>query len=197
MTHLSEIEVVDLVEGVLAADRMRHVDACPACREQAEALGAVLRLARDDEIAGPSPLFWDYLSARVAETIAIEPAPRRAAVLAIGRWRLATAAVLMLLVAGVAWQISFTRDRASNVGPGQPSAEQTPADSGVDSGVEDSLDAWEALEAMASDLEWEDAQAIGIASRPGSAEPLVDDLTAEERAELVRLIEEEMKRQGA
>lgn len=195
MSHLSETEVVDLLEGVLAGDRMGHVEACPACREQVEALGAVLRSARDDEITEPSPLFWDHLSARVAEAIDVVPPSRWAAVLASGRWRLVSAAVLMLLVAGVAWQIFFSLDRASDVA--QPSAEQTLADSDVDADIEDPLDAWDALEALAEDLAWEDAQAIGIASRPGSAEPLVNDLTGEERAELVRLIEEEMKRQGA
>jgi hypothetical protein len=62
---------------------------------------------------------------------------------------------------------------------------------------EPGLDAWVALEAMAQDLDFEDAQAIGIASRPGSAERIVAELDDDERAELARLIEEEMKRNGA
>ena len=56
--------------------------------------------------------------------------------------------------------------------------------------------AWKVVRAAADGLPWEDVQAAGIAARPGAAEGVVMELTAEERAELAKLLESEMKRSG-
>lgn len=195
MTHLTEIEVVDLLEGHLDAERRRHAEACAACREQARALGAALAFAREDRVPEPSPTFWEHLSARVAHAIRAEPAPSGWTRL-FAPWplRLTTAAVL-LLAAGIAWQAYSTRERPMPVAQNPP-AEQAPADAQTALEPDMFVDAWDALEAVAQDLEWEEAQAIGIAPL-GSAERGIDDLNAAERAELARLIDEELKRHGA
>lgn len=196
MTHLTETEFVDLLDGRLDANRMPHVEACAICREQAQALGAVIKSAQSDPIPEPSPLFWEHLSTRVSEAIQGGPPPSRwTGLFAPGRWRRAAAVVGLLLVTGAAWQVFFTPERADRIAPAAP-VEQARTDAGVEPDVEGFLDAWDAIEAVA-DLEWDEAQSIGIASGPGYAERHVGDLTTDERAELVRLIEEEMKRHGA
>ncbi len=197
MTHLTATEFVDLLDGQLGVERMRHVETCATCREEAHALGVILRSARADPIPEPSPLFWGHLSTRVSGAIQAGPPPSRwTNLFASGRWRLAAAAVVLLLVTGASWQVFFSREPA----PGVTSVALVVVPAVTDSqepDVEGFTDAWDAIEAVAEDLEWEDAQAIGIASRPGSAEPHVGDLTDAERVELVRLIEEELKRHGA
>ena len=95
----------------------------------------------------------------------------------------------LVLAAGLTWQMLLKIE-----GPSLPGPVTSPAATeAADADLEGFVDAWDAIEAAAADMDWEDAQSIGIASRPGSAE-IVSDLTAEERTELVRLIEEEMKR---
>lgn len=195
MTHLTDAELVDLLDGTLGTGRMRHVETCATCRAQAETLGAALRSARADEVPEPSPLFWEHLSTRVSEAVRAEPPPSRwTRLFTPAPWRLAAAAIAVLLVAGAAWLLFSTRERAAVV-PATTIAEQ-PAEPPAGAEAFD-VDAWDAIEAVAADLEWEDAQAIGIGAGPGSAERLVGDLTAAERSELARLIEEEMKRHGA
>jgi hypothetical protein len=77
---------------------------------------------------------------------------------------------------------------------------------GVAAGASDSVDpaddadtdaAWAVVRMAAQDLRWEDAHAIGITAGPGAAEGIALELTADERAELARLIDTEMKRSGA
>ena len=57
-------------------------------------------------------------------------------------------------------------------------------------------EAWAVVRAAAEGLAWEDAHAVGISAYPGSAEGIALELTAEERAELGRLLNTEMKRSG-
>ena len=193
MKHLSEAEIVDLVEGRPGVGPARHAETCDACRARADALRAVLASARCDEVPEPSPVFWDHLSARISNAIQEEPTAARWIRLAgAARWRLAAAAAAVVLAAGLTWQLFSPSDEVA-----APAPEQARAQSQPDPDVDGFVDAWEALETVAQDLDWEDAQSIGIAARPGSAEPLVGDLTDDERSELVRLIEEEIKRHRA
>jgi hypothetical protein len=195
MTHLTESEIVDLLDGQLAPERLRHAERCPKCRTQADALGAISRAARGADVPEPSPLFWEHLSARITTAIGAEPAPSRwRTILGLDTWRAGFAAMALVLVAGLTWQMLLKVEDPSRPGSVTPPA-ATEAATHAD--IDGFIDAWDAIEAAATDLDWEDAQSIGIASRPGSAERMVSDLTAEERTELVRLIEEEMKRTGA
>ncbi len=198
MAHLTETELVDLLDRELEAGRMRHLEACASCREQAEALGAALGSACGDQVPEPSPLFWEHFSARVADAIRVEPsASRWRGPFAAPWWGLATAAVLLLLVGGLTWQVLPGRDARHPLTPVSPASERTLVDSPGALEAAEFVDAWDALQGLAADLEWEEAQTIGIGSRPGSAEPMVGELTADERLELARLIEIELKRHGA
>ncbi|MCA1560401.1 MAG: hypothetical protein LC804_09090, partial [Acidobacteria bacterium] len=59
--------------------------------------------------------------------------------------------------------------------------------------------AWALVRTAADDMEWreEDAHAAGLNARPGSAERAVLELSTEERIELARLLDDELRRSGA
>ena len=53
------------------------------------------------------------------------------------------------------------------------------------------------MRAAAEDLDAAAAEAAGLAAGPGAVERVAAQLTDAERAELIRLIEDELKRSGA
>jgi hypothetical protein len=57
--------------------------------------------------------------------------------------------------------------------------------------------AWAVVRTAAQDLAYEEAEAEGLSPRPGSAEIAVLQMSNDERAELARLIANELKRSGA
>lgn len=202
MKHLSETELVELIEGELTPERARHAEGCARCGEKAAALRAVRDEAREGEWPEPSPLFWDHFAARVSDTIAQEPAPAVAPGWAASlrhpavTWA-AAASLAVLLMVGALW-------RATVVAPGRPAAPPVASTSQpLDADPLEDLDdlekdaAWVKVRSVAGDFAWEDAQSIGIAARPGSAERAVMELSNEERAELARLLANELKRSGA
>ena len=70
MTHLSESEFVDLAADALDPRRAAHVETCAPCREQRDALRAMLRDVSAVVVPEPSPLFWEHMSARVRDGMA-------------------------------------------------------------------------------------------------------------------------------
>jgi len=205
MSHLTDREHVDWLDGRLPAARLRHAEACARCRETAAELSAILEVTAADPAPEPSPLFWDHFSARVSAAIGEEPAPEPAGPAwlewlrhPVSLWA-GTAAVVVLMIATVVW-------RATLHAPSVPAAIQqastvTPDDDpGTSAAIEDDADAdeaWLVVRTAAAGLGWDDADAAGISARPGSAERVALELTADERAELARILESEMKRTGA
>jgi hypothetical protein len=61
----------------------------------------------------------------------------------------------------------------------------------------ESDEAWALVRTVADDLEWDEAVTASLAARPGWAERAALDLTLEERAELLRLLQAEARRPGA
>jgi hypothetical protein len=195
MKHLRDAELVDLIEGRGGAEQARHAESCPACRAEVASLSVLLEAAQLDVVPEPSPIFWDQQSARISEAIDADfAAQRRRWLTAAAPWRLAAAAAAVVLAAVLTWSAFSVLD---SDGPSPHQPDQAAAPAGEADEAEGFVDAWDALEAAAQDLGWEEAQAIGIGSRPGASEPLVDDLTDDERLELARLIKEEMRRHGA
>jgi hypothetical protein len=201
MTHLSESELLDAVEGHLPSARLRHASQCPRCGEQVDALRVVLARTADVEVPEPSPLFWDHLAARVRESIQQE-APARAGWMSVLRpWPVAAgaAAVLTVMAAvNAVWRPPSSGapgalEVAGNVPTSDASADVTRT--ATDNVEVD--EAWALVRAIAEDVLWEDVTGAGISARPGSAERAVMDLTETERGELAALIEEELRRAGA
>jgi hypothetical protein len=197
MSHLSRDHLLAFVEDPhtrdMPAERRRHLEACASCQSEVADLRALLTDIREEPGGSPSPLFWDHCAARVADAIRDEAPEPAARVRAWGfgghraAW-MAVAATVLLGSTMVAW-------RATLQAPAVPATVAATEDSPRGDDLEDDQ-AWKVLRAAADGLPWEDVQAAGIAARPGSAEGVVMELTADERAELARLLETEMKRSG-
>ena len=204
MMHLTDAEFVDLVDGVLPEVRAAHVDRCDSCRSQAAAMRAVLARAVADDVPEPSPLFWTHLSHRVKETIAIQTIDRRGwfAWVRQGRvWPAAAALATFVLVVGI-WRVLPTSGHRAAVAalPMAASPSTATASAVNDADVDDDIDAdeaWALVRTVADDVPWDQTHDAGISARPGSAERVALQLTPAERKELARLLEDELRRNGA
>jgi hypothetical protein len=210
MKHLNRAELVDFIETspLLPAERARHVSTCQQCHAEADALRSTRALATTDEVPEPSPLFWDHFSARVADAVREEEPGRDGDAGAATGWRrsplatwaaVATMAVLVMMT--VVWRTTLhapapTRGPAmAGVGAGKGTVAPA-ADAGGDEREVDADEAWAVVRAAAQDLRWEEAHAAGLSAYPGAAEGLALELTADERSELARLLDKELKHTG-
>jgi hypothetical protein len=198
MNHLSRPEFVDLIESraTLPAERVRHAEGCERCRAEAEMLRATRLMASDDAVPEPSPLFWDHFSARVAEHVRNEPVPAPSAgwtVRPFATWAVA-AMVAVLLITTALWRT--TLHAPAPLVPVQAAAEPpvVVADTGDDL---ENDEAWAVVRVATADLAWEDVTDAGLAAHPGDVEDAALQLNAAERVELVRLLNADLKRNGA
>jgi hypothetical protein len=200
MKHLSPSEFVDYVDGALDPERTAHIAACAVCRQEAETLRATVHEASIADAPEPSPLFWDHLRARVREDIAA-PAPRttwfRAHLAQLTAAAAALAVIGIVLVSRTPVEKRVERRSPLTDVYGKPlaalsSAQREPSSLTPEpAGPED--EAWILLQDAAEDLQIEDARAAGFSVRPGVVDRAVLDLSARERAELGRLIEDEIR----
>lgn len=198
MKHLSRAEFVDLIESSpsLPAERAQHIETCAQCREDADVLRAMHSLAAADDIPEPSPLFWDHFSGRVAEELRREPLPTpptRWIPVPFATWA-AAGTIVVLLISTVVWRTTLHAPA-----PHVPTQVSASPDFVTMEPVDDldNDEAWAVVRAATADLAWEDAHAAGITPRPGEVEKEALQLNAAERAELERLIDEDVKRNGA
>jgi hypothetical protein len=210
MKHLNRAELVDFIEAspLLPAGRARHVSVCNHCRAETDALRSMRALATTDEVPEPSPLFWDHFSARVADAVREEEPGRDRPAAAGMHWRraplatwaaVATMAVLVMMT--VVWRTTLHAPApamgAAMSGGTAVTATIAPdaATAGDDSDVE-ADEAWAVVRAAAQDLRWDEAHAAGLSAHPGAAEGLALELSADERSELARLLNRELKHTG-
>lgn len=194
MQHLGETQIVDAVEGRLGTEAAAHLAACDSCGRRVLDLRTVVRTLSETDVPEPSPLFWEHFPARVTRAIETSPAPRpwfTAARLAWGGGIAAVLVAVVLLLPG-------------RTGPAAPfpenSAVGTPPRSAPVEPLEDDIeadDAWALVRSVAEDLEYDDARAAGLAPRAGAIETAAMEMSEGERAELARLIDQELKRTGA
>ena len=187
MTHLRETEFVDLLDGTLPPARAAHLRSCDACRVKGDEMRATVASLAHDPPGEPSPLFWEHFGAGVNRRID-QPLPA-------GRWwtapRLALGALatvtlvlltIMVLSTGGTRVTPDTAPAAASAAPARPEIDDLDADAD-----------WAIVRAAADDLDLDDAQAAGLAARPGTADRLAMELTDAERAELIRLLQAEFK----
>ena len=199
MRHLDDIEIVDGLDGSLAAERAAHLDVCESCRDRLSSLrqmAAVARPSAEDDVPEPSPLFWEHFSRRVHEAVSDIDRPSAWSQLASPR------------VSGVGHRCRCGRDWQLRLLWNQRDSQRAAADgfcldnrrrqprADLDWNVDDDEE-WALVRVVADDLHWEDAQDAGLHARPGSAERVALEMSADERQELARLIEFEMKRPGS
>jgi hypothetical protein len=203
MPHLENTEFVDLIDGTLPDARARHLDVCAGCRDHAEALRAVLARATDAGVPEPSPLFWDHFSARVRQEIdgigTPQAAPRWIAWIRqpLVGWS-ACAALAVLVLAAAFWRAAAPAGPAVVSPPPLASIPRPAPDAPLDE--PDDLEAdedWALVRTLADGLAWDDVHEAGLAARPGAADGAALRLSAEERAALVELLDDELKRTGA
>lgn len=202
MNHLTRAELVDAVEGraELPDSRARHLEACARCRAEADALRAVIDRAAADTVPEPSPLFWDHFAARVSEAVRNERIAAEPRSWSGGLYRplttiAVTAVAIVAVIVTIVWRATLHAPSFPHPQPEiaarattvlqPPSLENMDAD-----------ERWAIVRAAAEDLEWEEVRDAGIAAGPGDAEGVALELTADERLELARLIDQEMKRNG-
>jgi hypothetical protein len=209
MTHLNDAELVDLIEDAtrLPAHRRQHAESCPACRSQSEALRTTLAEAALDTPPEPSPLYWDHFATRVSAAIRDEgPASTASRVFRrpVLTWAAAASVALFVLMLGV-WRATLdapapTADAVNRITEARQAAGNRALEVPAPMNDRDDIEAdetWAVVRTAAEDLAWEDAQAVGISAHPGSAEGIALELTPEERTELARLLDGELKRRGA
>jgi hypothetical protein len=203
MTHLTEVEMVELLDDSLSPARAAHVDACGRCRETLAALSEARMQAEALQMPEPSPLFWEMFSGRVHEAVreAAIAEPRtdwRAWIRTPGvKWAFSGALLTLLLVAGV-WKATAPRMVAVTRGAAIAVRDASNESAGFearDSAADE--EAWSLVRTVADEVSWDDAAIDRMDMRPGSAERAVDMLTTAERTELVRLLEAELKQPGA
>jgi hypothetical protein len=184
MRHLSREDLVALVDGgAPSAEGEDHLRSCAHCQGEVAALEVTLRRVRDVEVPEPSPLFWDHLASRVRAAVAREPAPRRAG-LTLPGWRwwapasgLATAVVALVFAMG--------GPAGSPVAPAPGAVASQAASTTSD---DEAADAWALVIEVAASDDWAEDDDLGL--EPASAESAATALSAEDQAQLVRVLNE-------
>ena len=186
MMHLTPEELIDLAEGLRPSSSAAHLAECAQCRHELDELREMMTTIAV-EVPEPSPLFWDHLSARVREAVAAE-AVRRRGWFSIARWRWGLVAAVGAAVVAVAAAIT-TRTPAP--APATTVIVERPvADVGSAPVTEDA--SFMLLGDLAGALDWDAVAEAGITMDVGSADTAMTELTAGERTELQRLLQEAM-----
>lgn len=203
MTHLTDGQRLDAAEADPATARPAHLAGCRECATAVEDLRAAIDAVAGVPAPDPSPFFWDGFRSRVSEAIDAPPATPfwRAWPAGRLRWLSAAAAILVVSIIG------FYASRTTIESPASPPAPVTlrTADAGSAAGfaadpaldASDDDEAWAVMRSLAAELHYEDLRDAGALPRPGAVERAATELSETERAELVRLIRDEMKRMGA
>ena len=196
MRHLSPHVLIDLLDGVRAEADEPHLTECAFCRDELRSLRGIAASAAHVDVPEPSPLFWDHLSARVREAVQNEPAVARPA----SWWELqwirpfasAASAVAVAIVLVVMMRSSREETR-----PAVPEAARNAA--AVVAPLENAPDdpSLRLLVDLATGLDWESADEVGLTDAGGAAERAVASLTDAERLELRRLLRAEIGESGA
>ena len=196
--HLSRAEFVDVIESspAVTPERAQHLEHCEQCRERVATLRSVRSMATADDMPEPSPLFWDHFSARVAAQLRSEPAPARSprwSPVPFATWAVA-GVVIVLLISTIVWRTTLHAPS-----PQVPAHMSAPVDLAAMEPADDldNDEAWAVVRAATADFAWEDAHDAGISAHPGEVENAALQLNAAERVELERLLDEDMKRNGA
>jgi hypothetical protein len=176
-THLGSDDFIAALEQPPAGPVAAHLASCASCRDELAALRAQLDELAGIDVPDPSPLFWDHFAARVREATA-RAEPVTASWWSARRfgWAMVVAAAAVILMVGL------------RLSPPQPDAvivANDAADPAIESVVFD--DVAGVFDTMAPD------EVDAFAPAGAATWAMVDELTDEERAAFVRLIEQQME----
>jgi hypothetical protein len=205
MTHLTDAEFVDLMDDSLAPARRTHLQNCEACRTRASELDSVLarmvemRGPTGSDVPDPSPLFWEHLSARVREAVAVIPAAiswRERVRRPSTAWAAGFASIALAVGVSHAILSRAPIGAPSTIVLKAPAVAGTPAAGSELSDDIESDDAWAVVRNVADQVEWDDARDAGISTRPDAAERITAELTTREQSELARLLQRELNQRS-
>jgi hypothetical protein len=135
------------------------------------------------EVPEPSPLFWNHLSARVRESVAVEPVPRS---WWTTYWRPVAVAVgtvcLLAIVVLRPWPPTV---------PSVPSTPSITAAPDVAADVEVS-EMWRLIEVAAPAVEMDSVRDAGFMPSQYATDQAIESLTPSQREALVKLLRKEM-----
>lgn len=201
-THLNDAQIVDAVDGRPGAAVSAHLAHCATCDARVAELRGMLQTVATDHVPEPSPLFWEHFPVRVSRAIDAAPVSRGSLIRARWLWgsAAAVAAVLVLLLLPISRETGTPPPdgRASDTTPATGVIIANPEGLEAFEGLEDleGDEAWTMVRAVAEETDYEDVRGIGLTPRAGSLERAAMELTGDERDELARLIEQEIKRTG-
>jgi hypothetical protein len=184
--HLSPSECIDALDGALTAVRRAHLEECPQCRAELSTLADTARSVEPTDVPDPSPLFWDHQAARIAAAIAAEPAPKGAWLPRMAWGGVGAAAVIAGLI------VLMPQRQRSSVAP--PHA--VPGASTTTESLEADRDrAWSLLTTVGAELD-EESAVDALQPSAATMDDAVSDLNSDERAALVALLRDGLKRRS-
>jgi hypothetical protein len=212
VAHLTPEQLVDLAEGTAAESSAPHLGTCGSCRGALAALRATMADVGggpdpvnpvNNDVPEPSPLFWDHFAHRIRDQVAEQGAPDGWSWME-GWWRPRVVLPIVATVAGaiVLAVVVSRRPIAPNPIPAVPlridESAQLPSLPPLEPlGAPDDP----SLGLMAdygTALGWDDMrQEMAVAGHVGATDEAVTTLSADERQELQRLLEEEMTQPSA
>jgi anti-sigma-K factor RskA len=193
VTHLRADQLIDLAEGQEHPAARGHLASCETCQRQLTELRAALGAAREVQVPEPSPLFWDRFSARVRDAVAAESAPRRFGASTWRWWAAAPIAVAAVVV--VALYVAAPRPPAAPATPAVVSA--GPASAAANAqllapfGAADDPSLGFVAD-LAAQMDTQDVIDSGLVNHQGAIDEAVATLSPSERAELQRILNEEL-----
>lgn len=186
--HLSPDQFLAAAEGSL--EQARHIQACASCRGELQELRRVLERTSVVPVPEPSPLFWDHLSSRVRDAVAMETAPvarprpfTRGTLAALG-------AAIAILTIGVGVTMRTAEPARSAVAASHEPVSKDTAEFG-DLGDDA---AWLILGDVASQLDWDEATEAGLLTMPGAADRALASMSEEEQEQVVKVLESELQK---
>ena len=186
MAHLTPDQLVDAAEGSAPESAFPHLQSCGRCREELAELRAALASIEPDAVPEPSPLFWPHLSSRVREVIEEDAGQPLAA--SSPRWlpRLLISALAcgaMLIVAATLRVGDWSRESSRPV---------VAAGGEVFSGASTDDPSFGLVSALTADLDWDTVHDSGFVAHNGMVDRAVSALSADERVELAKLLNDEL-----
>lgn len=184
--HLSPDEFVSAIDEALPSPRQAHLASCESCRDELSRVIALVGEVSSVSVPEPSPLFWNHFSERVRLATGEVPLPNGSAV-----WRRAwkPLGAIAALAAAVALVVVFRPVPVPDRPAASVSAANAQAQRVVGELEEDGT--WDLVVGLAAEADWADVRQV-VVPRSGTADTLIDELTAEQREALVRLLQAEI-----
>lgn len=135
------------------------------------------------DVPEPSPLFWNHLSARVRDAVAVEPIPRSWWMM---YWRPAAVSFVTLgLLAIIVWSRSAAVTPVATVDSAAAANLELVADVEVS-------EMWRLIEIASPKVELDTARELGLMPTSYAADQAIEALSPAQREALVRLLRKEM-----